>query len=321
MDPKNQQQTNTPISKVLKQEQTGFIPSAPRTTQPEIPNRPASVIKTYESDVAISIQQQQESLARMALAEQRRREKEAELRDESVPKQKKIMFAVISGLCILLGIATLIGAYMFLQIKNAPVPLATEPSEILPTDTRVTLDITQNSYDQVVTLLQQQITQTHDAGTIHQIVLQYQAPNEDNATTTYSVTTTEFLQYFLPSIPGNLARAINGMYVLGSNGGASTTPFIILTTSNYESVFGGMLTWEQTMFADFQTIFALPTPVLAPIGFVDSIFQNKDIRILVDENNNPLLIYAFLDRKTLVITTSMQTLQEMYARFIAGQFK
>lgn len=312
-----------PISAVLQQDKAGFV-EAPRveSTIPEIiAKRPASIIKTLESDAALGVKEQNESKIRMAIAEERRHEKEEELQESAVPHSKKILFIIVIALCLCLGLASVIVVYYAIQLKNRPVPVAVTPTAI-PSDTRAIIDVTQKNYAQTVATIQQELAQTHDSNTIRSITFQYQRPDDANKPAIYPITTAEFIKYFLPTMPDALARAYDGTYVLGSTGGAVAKPFLLLTTTNYPQAFSGMLNYENTLFADFQRIFNLSLPEdPTPPTFVDDIFQNKDIRVLVDGTNTPILVYAFLDNNTVLITTSLDTLKEIYTRFLTGQFK
>jgi hypothetical protein len=48
--------------------------------------------------------------------------------------------------------------------------------------------------------------------------------------------------------------------------------------------------------------------------FVDRIVENHDARVIQDDNGDILLLWTFLDRNTLVITTNEYTLREIISR-------
>jgi hypothetical protein len=92
-----------------------------------------------------------------------------------------------------------------------------------------------------------------------------------------------------------------------------------------------MFRWEPMMIRDLQNIFLRPTdrvsPPLYTIGtssvgykFEDAILQNKEIRAVRDLKGNVVLLYAFLDTKTILITSDETTLKEVSARLIKAQF-
>ena len=48
--------------------------------------------------------------------------------------------------------------------------------------------------------------------------------------------------------------------------------------------------------------------------FKDKVIRNVDTRVLVDARGKILLLYAFPDQKTLIITTNENTLTEIISR-------
>ncbi len=74
--------------------------------------------------------------------------------------------------------------------------------------------------------------------------------NTTNSTNTAPILASEFLKIFAPSAPDLLLRNIKNEYVFGYYSYESNEPFIILKSTNYDSVFAGMLEWEGSMYAD-----------------------------------------------------------------------
>jgi hypothetical protein len=74
--------------------------------------------------------------------------------------------------------------------------------------------------------------------------------NTTNSTNTAPILASEFLKIFAPSAPDLLLRNVKNEYVFGYYSYESNEPFIILKSTNYDSVFAGMLEWEGSMYAD-----------------------------------------------------------------------
>ena len=49
-------------------------------------------------------------------------------------------------------------------------------------------------------------------------------------------------------------------------------------------------------------------------SFTDQVIGNHDARVLLDQSGQPVLLWAFLDRQTIVITTNQYTLGEIISR-------
>jgi hypothetical protein len=90
-----------------------------------------------------------------------------------------------------------------------------------------------------------------------------------------------------------------------------------------------MLAWEQHMQQDLLPLFAYypsPHPDITPVGtitppkgiiqsgFVDTIVENHDARAIIDQYGQTELLWLFLDRSTILITTNPNTVHEIIMR-------
>ena len=315
--------SNTPISDVLKNEQEGFQ-ATPKVTTPEsagIEHKDSRILKTLEGDVAESVRKRNESLARMALAEEARRQHQ-QRETEYVSPLKRFSLYIVSFICIILGIGAIVGVQYVITKKQAPVNVPKDTS-VIPTNAVIPIDITGKTYAQATTLVRNNLigtsSQNQATGILKRLTFTYQTTDQNKKTVVNNVTTGQFINSFFPNVPAQLGRAFDGSYILGSESGASSTPFLILTTSTYDQAYAGLLDWENKMPTDLSSLFGLDTTATSTI-FIDGIFKNRDIRYLPDASGNPRLVYGFFDQKTLVITTSYSTFGALYSRFLAGQF-
>ena len=131
---------------------------------------------------------------------------------------------------------------------------------------------------------------------------------------------------------GELSRAVSSQFLLGVHSFQDNQAFLIFHTETYAQAYAGMLAWERTMHADLSPMFdrgiapssadstssaAAPTPQVLATAFADRTVENHDARVLQDAQGNILLLWTFLDRNTLVITTNEYTLRELITR-LAG---
>ncbi len=77
---------------------------------------------------------------------------------------------------------------------------------------------------------------------------------------------------------------------------------IILEVTDATTVFGGLLMWEETMAEDLSS--ALETGDAPREAFTDRTIGQTDVRILTDDDT-PVLVYGFIDKNTVVITTEV----------------
>ncbi len=153
----------------------------------------------------------------------------------------------------------------------------------------------------------------------------------DGSEKTVALTTSQFFETIKANLPDTLLRSFDSTFYLGLNAIHGNQPFLILKTNSFDSVLAGMFRWEPMMIRDLQGIFLRPSDRVAPplytIGtstasyrFEDAILQNKEIRAVRDLKGNVVLLYAFLDTKTLIITSDEETLKDVSARLIKAQF-
>lgn len=135
-----------------------------------------------------------------------------------------------------------------------------------------------------------------------------------------TITTQEWFKKAETGAPPALIRALHPAFMLGIHAFEKNQPFLVFKTSFYENAFAGMLEWETSMSRDLAPLFGNALTVAATSSgvsdspFKDRLIQNKDTRVLVDLNGEIRLIYSFIDRQTLVITTNRDTLLELVSR-------
>ena len=104
-----------------------------------------------------------------------------------------------------------------------------------------------------------------------------------------------------------------GIYSFDTN-----EPFIILTTNDFPASFSGMLKWENNMVLDLGKLFSISENT-ATKTFLDQALQNKDLRILKNTSEKTILLYSFIDKNTLVITTNQNILTAIVGKYLIGK--
>lgn len=114
--------------------------------------------------------------------------------------------------------------------------------------------------------------------------------------------------------------------------GDETRPFFILRVSSFERTFAAMLVWERDMRAALSMLYpeypnapvaevemgTTTAPVAtAPLGFVDAIVRNYDVRILRDAGGRSLMLYGYRDKETLIIARDEAAFLELVSRLDA----
>jgi hypothetical protein len=138
-----------------------------------------------------------------------------------------------------------------------------------------------------------------------------------------------FFTLIAPNMPQGLLLTLRPTYLLGVHVYNDNQPLLILSVDSYEQAYAGMLAWEPYMQQDLSPLFdytptahipeegvatSTPAPQFIQTGFVDKIVENHDARVIQNSTGDISLLWTFLDRNTLVITTNDATLREIISR-------
>ncbi len=142
----------------------------------------------------------------------------------------------------------------------------------------------------------------------------------------------ELLGVLAPQMPPDMLRTLENQYLLGIHSFDENQPFLLLQIDSYEIAYAGMLQWERTLENDLSPLFdrtpspranteapsASSTTQFLPTNFIDKVVENRDVRLIQNEKGDILLLWTFLGRNTLLITTNEYTLREVLSRLKAA---
>lgn len=271
-------------------------------------------LRTYQGDVAEFIKDKNESVTSIAVKEkEKRREKE---REQSVAASKKgdgfkinFMALVLSLLLIIAGSLTVFFVMRFLQNKE---PVVTLKQEIIPYNSE--LSIANVTKDSIAT----ELSNIPKSGGVTAIKL--------SDTNGKSINTTNILFSFLGvTPPGTINRSLKPEFFFGAlSQEESTDYFIIMGVDDFGVAFAGMLDWESNLEKDLSFITNKQPEVMTDLDDVDTsvalwkdvIIRNKDTRALMSANR-AIVAYTFLDKNTILITNSLDSIGEISSIFAA----
>lgn len=81
------------------------------------------------------------------------------------------------------------------------------------------------------------------------------------------------------------------------------SPAILLQFVDKDTVHGGFLAWEETMTADFRTLYNIPLGTNQK--FIDDTINSIDVRVLILEEHS-VLVYGFLGDRTILVTNTKE---------------
>ncbi|MEK7184876.1 MAG: hypothetical protein AAB683_01945, partial [Patescibacteria group bacterium] len=305
------------------------IVETPKTTNLKSDFNGQRSIRTYESDMAYALSKKTTSVAKIVIAENMRSaENESRSNNSQTNTGKNVLKISISLIFILAGLAG--GYYLYLKSPLAKQTVVKQenkiPSVITPDEQRIVSSSIQNK-SIFTSFLSSQFNRS-DTGT--EKIIEIIPTIKTSASTTVKVNALQVLKVLEFDITDTLRRSITNHWMMGvySNNGQSI-PFIILTNNFFQNAYAGMLKWEDTMPDEFIDIFAYKdkayrnnqngTSTISNYfnikgKFEDKIIKNRDIREFITENGEILIIYSFLDKNTIVITTSESVIPALVER-------
>lgn len=298
----------------------------------EKPKEGVKQLQTYRGDIEAVVKGENVSVVTIAAAEAQARSAKAAGTGQANPfaakesasgEGKTIAFkiAMVVGGVMLLSIAGGVLYYIFSQPTTAPVaeqPAA--PFIFVDHTTTITVPTPLARRTLIASLQSARDGVRLSLGLIERLV-----PENLDAQT--------LLVTLAPQIPQDFLRIVDPKnYLLGVHSYDENQPLLILSVDSYNAGYSGMFAWEYTMQNDLAPLFTrtpaprIPSPSInsgpssdsatstPQAGFVDKIVNNRDSRVVLNQSGDILLLWTFLDRNTIVITTNEGTLREVIVR-------
>jgi len=127
------------------------------------------------------------------------------------------------------------------------------------------------------------------------------------------LTSEQFFESIGVNTPFGFSTFLTDQFMFGTYSFERSEPFIILKVRSYENIFALMLKWEKTMNNDLSVLLLSDNPPTDSV-FQDQIIKNHDTRILYGQNRQIDILYSFLDKDTVIITSSVDTFEEILRR-------
>lgn len=277
-------------------------------------NNDEKVLRTYTSDMADAIRQNEVSVIKIALAEKEKREQETIYKQAEGTKTSKIFF-VIGG--VILIIAGIVGSYFLFQKKETAAPIVTNNFDTL---------INYDSYSNI------DVTNITNQNDLLNIVKKNNLSNDGQIKALFfskkineleeKLNTEDFLSLIESSAPSALVRSLSDKYLLGQYLSLEKiyVKFLIFETNNYTQTYASMLEWEKTLLKDLFTILDLKNiPAESPLfekQWKDIVINNRDARVLYGDNGEGILYYVFINKNHFIITSDKEALKEVISRLI-----
>jgi hypothetical protein len=280
-------------------------------------NTQNKIVETYAGDMAEVIEGDKGDLVKKIIHGEE--EHEEERKNLSPESQKNRLFMFIGILLIVLALATL---SFFIFNKDADtVPVEKQFIPIIFTDQSTQLEISGLKKDEMAQMVFNEVNATKvKMGGVEGIYL---------TENTKPVGLRRFISLINGSfVLGDDTTFVNDNFLMGAmnnsagpafaEASAGKDFFMLLKVRSTADIFDSLRAWESKMFSDLHGFLGISissdTNYLLTKNFEDGIVENKNARILYDNNGGIVLMYIFADDNSVIITGSEPAAHEIISR-------
>lgn len=291
--------------------------------------KPSSLLHTYKGDVQNLVKKRKLSLMRMAASEADKSGHSAYSTNgqKSVGTQSNKLLVTVLSL-VLLGVVALGATYYMSILRNqAAQPIQPQHTSMIFTEKMEVVDATDNTSRALKQELAKMLVNGYYSfGSVVELLITKQVNNvEARSIETVVLPGADILKIFDISLDDRFLDLLVGQSILGIHASKENIPFLVVQTNLYDHVFEKMLKWESDIEQDLAPLFspngvyAEPVMFSGDASFKDTVMNNLDVRVLRDADNKTRLMYSFVDKNTLLITTDVNTLIEISERLRISQ--
>ena len=279
-------------------------------------------VETYAEDMARVLESNENGIAAKVIEEEER--KNFEKQHMTLGGSANKIFLSAGILLVILAVGAVFLVY-FLRKDIFTVPIAPQYTPIVYTDKSEFKEVAGLKKDEVIQTI------TNEANTAEF--------KEGGIEGIYLSVNKQVLGFrkFLDLIEANLDQTkiefINDNFLIGavdktkinSPGTTGRDLFILLKMRSIADVFDPMRGWESKIFSDLHSFFGVDlnarTKYLLEKNFEDGVIQNKNARILRDNEGNIIMMYVYTEEDSLIITNSESVVREVMLRLASSQIK
>lgn len=303
---------------------TSLFESIKRLKQ-EYVSKSVTPIRTYEEDAARSMRKNKASVTKIAAAGRAQKPAPAQSqKKKDVWTLKRVLASIAILLLATFSVVAILTGIIF-PTTSTPVD-GVDKSTLLFSEEAVYLDVTNRSARYFQAAAGDIFEGELELGTFTQIV-PYESVEEDKEE---RLSIDNFFLLLGTRVPPPLVRSLGTDYALAVHSFNGNEGVLVTDVESFDQAFAGMLSWEESMEIDLEfmtlgksTFTGTSTesiPGTRSGEFIDRLIQNRDTRILYDNQGNVKLLYSFPNSQTLVITTNRDTFIRTLDRLNSANF-
>ncbi len=317
--------TKEPVNHIDKVSNANNVAGIPNDTLRKA--RPKSLIHTYRGDVEQMVKKNKLSVMKMASLEMDKKKKTRRpvfRYQDTNQSDKSTAMLILLFVLVLIGAVSLAGAYYMYVLKNETKPIVSQMyHSLIFTEGVEAVDTT----DKMARILKQELTKFrvgkyYSDGSVIEFYLTKQQKME-NSDETYPVrlTVSQALNALDLKTLTKTDAVFTGNYIIGIFAmQTGNVPFLVLKTNLFEYAFDAFLKWENYMEQDLAPLFSPGGEYVEPAvlsghnKFTDTVMKNFSVRVLRDDNGDIRLMYSFINKNTVLLTTDINAFVELTGR-------
>lgn len=212
-------------------------------------------VRTYKGDVNSTVSRDKITTAKVLIAEQKNREKENAVSDNTSIQNPKNQFKVILSLVLiaLAVIAILYGTFTFLIPKSAPQNnfVFERDQSLIIVDQRQTLNVASVPQNEFSLNINDFINSPTSRNELVEFI-PYREESIEDQKVNRKMSLSNFLLGLNIQLPDTLLRSLSNDYVFGKY---SDDPFLLVRVSDFGNTYNLMFQYENDLIRDFSVIF------------------------------------------------------------------
>lgn len=211
-------------------------------------------VRTFEQDVAESMQNTQASVLHVALAEQ---ERAKEVFVETKKRRGNVFLYILAFFFIITALGLAFYAYFFYTpTQNATVPPnLVETSDLVLSDESISVEVDLQNRTKSLTLLAATSSIDTTLGVVTRVVPYILETNTDGTKKNRGITSSEFFAFIGTNVPDIFKRALLPDFSFVRIVDNGMRAGIIVQTNDYDRTIVGLTDWEKTMLSDLEKLF------------------------------------------------------------------
>jgi len=278
-----------------------------------------SPIQTLTRDVGQAIEGGRLTAAKIASIN---REKQPAKVKEPLNVRKAII--LVLGLLLILSSSAFLVYALWQKAKENYVPIPETHNSIIFADEHIKIDLSDQTAGEVINKLKSELATPSNREKIKDLYFIYTSKRQTEEGLLIEKKLADFSVLASSTnlnINRDFARFLDPDFMLGFYSNTQSAPFFIFKTENFGNVAEILIHNEGEIISNLLSFFN-DNPLTEQIKntpFVDKMVRNYNLRLAIDNNNQTLALYAWLDKKILLIAPNELIFEKVLNSYLTSK--